>query len=295
MLTYNREPLVGRMIECVLRQGFRDFEFIIVDNGSTDLSGAIADECAGRDERVRVIHRERGNIGSGRNAGLDAARGEYVAFIDDDDYCEPDFLGFLHALAVENGADVAICGSAGRAYDERREYSAEEAVIELLWRRRFNVQFPTKLIRRSLFDGLRFSEQARYDDIELAPQILAGADRVAYHGLPKYAFVRHEGNNSAWTTDHSLLDAETLAEYLDVYRRRTDWLCARFPGSGAAWRYFEWSFQISMLEKIARLGLSGCAAMAEELRRGLAEHSAGFLGNPLTLDFEREWMMRYVK
>ena len=92
MLTYNREALVARAIECVLGQTFTDFEFIIVDNGSTDQSGAIADQYAAKDKRIHVIHKECGNIGSGRNAGLDAADGEYIAFIDDDDWCEPDFL-----------------------------------------------------------------------------------------------------------------------------------------------------------------------------------------------------------
>ncbi|MDR1532880.1 MAG: glycosyltransferase [Clostridiales bacterium] len=79
MLTYNRETVVSRAVESVLAQTFRGFEFIIVDNGSTDSSGTIAGEYAARDPRIHVIHRERGNIGSGRNVGLDAARGEYIA------------------------------------------------------------------------------------------------------------------------------------------------------------------------------------------------------------------------
>ncbi|MDR2089687.1 MAG: glycosyltransferase [Clostridiales Family XIII bacterium] len=294
MLTYNREQLVGEAIESVLAQTFRDFEFIIIDNGSGDRSGAIADEYAARDGRIRVIHRARGNIGSGRNAGLDAARGEYIAFVDDDDRCEPDFLEFLHALATDNEADVSICGASDRACGETRMYSAEEAVIELLRRKRFNVQFPTKLIRRRLFDGLRFSESARYDDIELMPRILAGANRVAYRGLPKYTFRRHGGNNSAWTTNHSLLDADTLNEYLRVYRDRTEWLTKRFPNSAAAWRYFEWSFHISMLEKVLRLGLTDCGKIADGLERTLAAHGAEFLNSPHIRDFESMWMKRYV-
>ena len=111
MLTYNREQLVGRAIECILAQTFRDFEFIIVDNGSTDRSGQIADEYAAKDSRIRVIHRERGSIGAGRNTGLDAAKGEYIAFIDDDDVPDSDFLEFLFNLAEENRADIAICGA----------------------------------------------------------------------------------------------------------------------------------------------------------------------------------------
>ena len=108
MLTYNREQLVGRAIERILGQTFRNFEFIIVDNGSTDHSGQIVGEYAAKDSRIQVIHRERGSIGAGRNTGLDAAKGEYIAFIDDDDVPDPDFLEFLHDLAEENGADIAI-------------------------------------------------------------------------------------------------------------------------------------------------------------------------------------------
>ena len=120
MLTYNREELVGRAIESILAQTYRDFEFIIVDNGSSDRSGAIADEYAAKDARIRVIHRERGNIGSGRNTGLDAAQGEHIAFIDDDDWTEPDFLEFLHSLMVEYNADVSICGAKGADAQEQR-------------------------------------------------------------------------------------------------------------------------------------------------------------------------------
>ena len=86
MLTYNREEFVGRAIESILSQTYRDFEYIIVDNGSTDRSGEIAEQYAKKDSRIRVIHKERGNIGSGRNTGLDAARGDEIAFIDDDDW-----------------------------------------------------------------------------------------------------------------------------------------------------------------------------------------------------------------
>jgi glycosyltransferase involved in cell wall biosynthesis len=294
MLTYNRETLAARAIESVLAQTFRDFEFIIVNNGSTDRSGAIADEYAAKDERVRVIHRERGNIGSGRNTGLDAARGEWVAFIDDDDWCEPDMLEFLYMLVAESGADVAICGATAKCFDEKRTYAAEEALIELLWRKRFNVQFPTKLIRRGLFDGVRFSEIAQYDDIELMPRILARANRVAYHGLPKYTFARHGSNNSAWTTDHRLLDAETLDEYLRVYSERTNWLSERFPNNAAYWRYFNLSFQISMVEKVTRIGLVDCYTLRDGLVAELRKHRNEFMNCPWILDFEKEWMERYV-
>ena len=294
MLTYNREALVGRAIESILAQTYRDFEFIIVDNGSTDRSGAVAEEYAARDSRIRVIHRARGNIGAGRNTALDAARGEYRTFIDDDDWAEPDFLAFLLELLEESAADVAICGATGREFDEKKVMSAEEALIELMWRKKYNVAFPTKLFRRELTEHLRFPVDGKYDDIALMYRLLAEAKRVAYHGLPKYTFYRHPGNNSAWTTDHSKLTPETLQEYLDAYRTRTQWLSEKFPNSAGAFQYFEWSFMISMVEKIQRLKLSGCRSQLGAMLTVLRANRNTFLRCPEILDVERDWMKHYV-
>ena len=294
MLAYNRENLISRAINSVLTQTFPDFEYIIVNNGSADRSGVIADEYARRDRRIRVIHKQRGNIGSGRNAGLDAASGKYITFIDDDDWCEPDYLGFLYELINERDADAAICGAADKVFYEKISMTAEEALIELLWRKKYNVAFPAKLFSVSLFEGMRFSETSKYDDIELMPRILGRAARVAYHGLPKYTFERHDNNNSAWTTNHSLLDASTLDEYLSVYRERTDWLIKEFPNSAQAWRYFEWSYMISMVEKIMRLKIHGCDSQREAMLRELQSNRNEFLNCELTQVFEKEWTNEYV-
>ena len=294
MLTYNREALVGRAIDSILNQTFTDFEFIIVNNGSTDRSGPIADEYAARDSRIRVIHRERGNIGSGRNTGLDAAKGGYIAFIDDDDWCEPDFLEFLYDLAVENEAEISICGAVDKVFSEKLVMTAEEALIELMWRKRYNMAFPTKLFQRGLVENLRFPEDGSFDDIALMYRLLALPKRVAYHGLPKYTFFRHEHNNSAWTTNHSLLTPDTLDEYLRAYRERTVWLSERFPESAAAWRYFEWSFMISMVEKITRLKTVGCERQREAMARELSEHRDEFLNCRWILGFEREWVETFI-
>jgi len=294
MLTYNRENLVGRAIESVLAQTFTDFEFIIVDNGSTDNSGKVADNYAEKDNRIRVIHRKRGNIGSGRNAGLDAANGEYIAFIDDDDWCEPDFLEFLHSLAVENDADIAICGATDKVYDEKRVYTPEEAIVELLWRRKYSMGFPAKLFSQRLAEKIRFPEDDKYDDISQMHVLLANGGKIAYHGLLKYNICRFGDNNSSWTTNHSLLNSTTLDEYLRAYRIRTEWLLELFPNNAAIWRYFEWSFMISMVEKITRLGISGCENQLGMMKRELRNNLAEFINCEWILDFEKEWVREYV-
>lgn len=294
MLTYNREALVGRAIESILGQTYPDFEFIIVDNGSIDHSGAIAEKYAAQDSRIRVIHRPRGNIGVGRNTALDIAQGEYLTFIDDDDWADSDFLDFLLHLLEDNQADVAICGAADKSYHEKCIMTAEEALIELMWRKKYNMAFPTKLFRRELMKTLRFPEDGVYDDIALMYRLLAEAGRVAYHGLPKYTFYRHPGNNSAWTTDHRLLTSETLDEYLRAYRTRTEWLSEKFPNSAESFQYFEWSFMISMVEKILRLGLPGCQRQLDAMRTELSSHYTEFAQSPLCQNFERMWLEQYV-
>lgn len=295
MLTYNREKLVGYMIDCILAQTFHDFEFIIVDNGSTDRSGAIADEYAVKDFRIRVIHRKRGNIGSGRNTGLDMAKGDYIAFVDDDDSCEPDFLEFLYELAVENNAEISICGATDKVFNEKRVMTAEEALIELMWRKKYNMAFPTKLYRRDIAVNLRFPEDGAYDDIALMYRLLALPQWVAYHGLAKYTFNRHESNNSAWTTNHSLLTPQTLDEYLRAYRERTVWLSDLFPNSAAAFQYFEWSFMVSMVEKVTRFELAGCEQQLAAMKQELSKHYNEFLDCEYILDIEKVWMREYVR
>lgn len=259
MLTYNREQLVSRAIESVLIQTYRDFEYIIVDNGSSDRSGRIADGYAEKDARIRVIHRKRGNIGLGRNEGLDAARGDYITFIDDDDWLEPNFLKFLWDLAEERSADISICGSwretAGvrkpkYVFDGTYDYTGEEAVMEMLKREKLNAGTPTKLISRHLFDGLRYDSLAKYDDIRMTYKLLARAKKVVVSGRPLYICTRHDHNNSAGTTQGEAVQASQVEEYLTAFRERTIWLTERFPDKADFWLYAELSYVLSMYDKV---------------------------------------------
>jgi len=171
--------------------------------------------------------------------------------------------------------------------------TAQEALIELMWRKRYNMAFPTKLFSKKLADQLRFPEEGVFDDIALMYKLLAKADKVAYHGLPKYTFHRHENNNSNWTTNHSLITAEILDEYLTAYRKRTIWLSERFPEEKATWQYFEWSFMISMVEKIHRLQVA-CEKKLAYMTDELSKNYYNFAKSPHVLDFEKKWLKMYI-
>ena len=105
---YNVEKFLAECVDSVLAQTYTDWEAILVDDGATDASGAMCDAYAAKDPRIRVIHRENGGLSAARNTGLKAARGEYVYFLDSDDYIEPDTLALLLETAEREQADVVF-------------------------------------------------------------------------------------------------------------------------------------------------------------------------------------------
>lgn len=304
MLTYNRENLVGRAIESILNQTFCNFEFIIVDNGSTDRSGKIVDDYALNDSRISVIHRERGNIGSGRNTGLAAATGEYIAFIDDDDYAEPDFLAFLYNLAVSNSADISVCGSFlveynniqnGYVYNKLYVMNALQATKEYLKRALFSAGMPMKLIRRTLFYSIRFYDKNVYEDIRTTYRYFANAKTVAAYGIPKYYVFRHSENNSGTATKFEMLNPEQLNEYLLAFKERTIYINEVLPELGDFALYSEWSYMISMIEKIHTNRLTNCNKPLEFMRNELRKNWDDFYNGNYIMEFEQKWMKKYVE
>jgi V/A-type H+-transporting ATPase subunit B len=108
---YQVEKYLNECIDSILAQTFTDFELILVDDGSPDNCPALCDAAAKRDSRVRVIHKQNGGVSTARNAGLDAAQGNWIAFVDSDDTVEPEYLEKMHKVVLETGADFAICSS----------------------------------------------------------------------------------------------------------------------------------------------------------------------------------------
>ena len=107
---YNIASLLGRTLDSVLAQTYRNLEVIVVDDGSTDGTDAIIDEYATRDSRVKAIHKENGGVSSARLAGICASTGEWIGFVDGDDYVEPEMFAHLLTNALMHNADISHCG-----------------------------------------------------------------------------------------------------------------------------------------------------------------------------------------
>lgn len=118
---YNVEAYLGACVDSVLSQTLAEIELVLVDDGSPDRCGEMAEEYALQDSRVRVVHRENGGLGPARNSGLAVARGEYVGFVDSDDWVEPDMFEGLYRAASKTGAQVVFTGLKTVSYGEVQE------------------------------------------------------------------------------------------------------------------------------------------------------------------------------
>lgn len=304
MLTYNRKSLVINMIEDILGQTYRDFEYIIIDNGSDDGTSDVLKKYIENDSRIRVITIPKSSIGAARNVGVAHSGGEYIAFVDDDDRVEPDFLEFLISLRDEYDADISMCGATEgdgttRApqclFDEKMVLSGEEAVSLLLGRRFIRNGTATKLYRRNILERFPFVENYRNEDLHTQYKYLLAAKVVVIHGVDKYYITRHAGNVSGFTSDASGWDYQTMRDYLDAYRNRTQYLKENAQSLYDQALYSEWSFMISMIEKIDRFELSDCEPLQQIMKRELSVHREEFLNMPEIQDFERKWIDDYIK
>ena len=304
MLTYNRKEYMMQMIQDILNQSYKNFEFIIIDNNSNDGSSFLIDQYSKKDNRIKAMHlKSTVSIGKGRNVGLFMASGEYVAYIDDDDRVESDYLEFLHNLVKEVNADIAMCGcdefkgeivTPQCVYNEKIELTGEEAVLLLLERTKIRAGMPTKLIRKELLLKYPFVENCKSEDAHTAYKYFANARKVIVHGIPNYHIRRHEKNNSSFTSDFSKLTQVLLKEYLGLYRERTNYLIDKFPGHEEYFKYTEFSFKLSMCDKIIENSLSDCGKELERMLMDLRENKDELIKSMYLKEEEREKLKKLI-
>ena len=196
------EKYLHRCVDSILAQTYTNLEIILVDDGSPDRCGAICDEYAEKDSRIRVIHRENGGLSAARNTGLDICTGEYVCFVDSDDYIENDMISRL--LSGIDDADLCRCGVI--RHDDsgtvccitkpaceitmtgddllRGHYSGENGRQQIS-----SVSVWGQLLRRSLFDRLRFREGLLCEDIHIMPYLLAKCGTIKYLPYAGYHYM----------------------------------------------------------------------------------------------------------
>ena len=211
---YNTEDFLIECLESIAAQRVDGgLEVILVDDGSTDGSGRICDEYASRDARFIVIHQQNGGLSAARNAGIDHARGEYLMFVDSDDFVREGFCSVPLALAREHDADIVVFDSdrvdeTGRVLDARYQWyrmhvsgllNREEALCALARHDFFDFAW-NKLYRREVFDGVRYPEGEYWEDMAISYILVDHARRVFVTRERLYCYRYREGSLSQEST-----------------------------------------------------------------------------------------------
>ena len=184
---YRVETYLRKCLDSLVNQTYANLEIILVDDGSPDNCGAICDEYASRDSRITVIHQENRGLSGARNTGLDKATGEFVAFVDSDDYLELSMYEQLMDAAVENGADIVVGdfytileSGTVRRYSPIQNGMPLEKVQELILEDRLPSYVWNKIYRRKLFAGIRYEPIRGFEDLQITPRLFQRAKKVAF-------------------------------------------------------------------------------------------------------------------
>lgn len=204
---YNIQNYLERCVKSIMNQTYQKLEILLVDDGSTDGSGEICERLAKEDERIRVFHKENGGSSSARNLGIREAKGEYLGFIDSDDYIEPDMYELLAEGIGKYGLEMAqisrdeVDEEGNRMPDvcippkEEWLLTPQEMMEELLMHRG-DASFCTRLTKKTLFDGLGFPEGKLNEDFYLLTHMIHKIERLVIFPKQCYHVFYRIGSNS---------------------------------------------------------------------------------------------------
>jgi len=194
---YNTLNCLEKCVDSICGQTYGNLEIILVDDGSTDGTGQLCDTLARRDDRIYVYHKENGGASSARNLGLQKAGGDYIGFVDSDDYIEADVYQRMAELALEKNYPVVQISRDERdeagnrlpdvcAPPEEVRFCDSETFIKELLLHRGDCSFCTKLLKRKLFEGHRFPEGELNEDFRLLVELLMQIEGIAI--LPEQGY-----------------------------------------------------------------------------------------------------------
>ncbi len=230
---YNVANSLEKCIKSLRYQSYRNIEIILVDDGSTDKSSQICDFYAKKDKHITVIHKENGGLADARNAGVAAATGDYIAFVNGDDFVHEDFIAALIMACEKNNTDMATCGYIIHFNDnnqmvirgEKTEcLSSEDAIKNIfLMNKKVGVMVWNKLYKRSLFEGgISYPVGKMYDDVATTYKLVDKANSIACIGLPLYYSVQKKDSiiGDKFSLEHMQLPevVEKIAPFVEQHR-----------------------------------------------------------------------------
>lgn len=202
---YNVKDYLKTCLQSILEQTYKNLEIILVDDGSDDGSSGICDEYARMDQRIKTIHLPHSGVSAARNAGLAAATGELLGFVDSDDWIDHDMYQYLYALMQEHDADVSACtylleqegrpskiiNNTGKLY----VFSRKEIIRALVKNDLVKNYLWAKLFKRKLFDRLSFPVGRVYEDVAVLYKVFYSSQKVVLSCVSKYHYMIHKNES----------------------------------------------------------------------------------------------------
>ena len=238
---YNVERYLPECLDSILDQSYPKFELILVDDGSTDGSALLCDEYAARDNRIVLVHQKNAGAANAKNAALDLASGDYIAFVDSDDWVERDWLQRMVSVLEQREADLVEC-SFVREFRNRTEAGNDEAFVNRLFSTEEYLSqylsiwtcslFWNKLFKRELTENIRFRKERRcIDDEFYTYKVVSEAKRIQRIHDTLYHYRQRQ--TSAVSMNEKRFQRTNDA--LEILIERYEWVTARFPALRRQW------------------------------------------------------------
>lgn len=211
---YKVEKYLNRCINSIVNQSYKNIEIILVDDGSPDKCGEICDEWVKKDKRIKVIHKENGGLSDARNAGIEIAQGEYLSFIDSDDYVHKDFIKILYENCLKNNADISMCGVRQTDKDENINKEIKNENIKIIFskdvlERKHNIYCVAwnKLYKKSIFSNIRYPKGKIHEDVAVIYKIMYYSNKIAVTDAELYFY---------FSAPESIMRSEFSEKRLDI-------------------------------------------------------------------------------
>lgn len=235
---YKVEPFLKKCILSLLNQTFTNLEIILIDDGSPDNCGKMCDDYVAKDSRIIVIHKKNGGLSSARNAGIDIAKGDYLMFIDSDDYVEPDFCEKAYHFVTDNNVLCASFGYYEHWSDRTDEFHtsktkvipAKDAIKSLITKDDVIFNFAwNKIYHRSLFNNIRYPEGRYYEDQGTTYKLFDAAKTIYVDPSMLYHYNRRQETITQALGIEQTQEPKILNDIFDLWIERLDFIRNKYP------------------------------------------------------------------
>lgn len=185
---YNVEDYIKRCIDSLIYQTYKNIEILLVDDGSTDKSGNICDEFGKVDKRIKVIHKKNGGLSDARNIGIQESKGNYLCFIDSDDFIEKDMIEKLYNSIKKHDSDIACCAKVIEFQNKKivknngKEFCINniQALSKILSYEQIDTSACDKMFKKQLFNNIRFPKNRYYEDMGTIYKLFEISDKISH-------------------------------------------------------------------------------------------------------------------